>query len=128
MTDDNQPNHLVHYRNRMGLTQLQVASLLGWKNIKAISKMESGTALPTMNTALKLSAIYRIPVEFLYHDLYVKLRSEVREKEAKAASFGKQQELPLIFSHPDDPPPEGLLPEFPEGTFPSEPNPETLNI
>ena len=116
MTDDDQPNHLLHYRKRMGLTQLQVAGLLGWKNIKAISKMESGNALPTMNTALKLSAIYRVPVEFLYRDLYVKLRSEIREQEAKAASFGQQQELPLIFSHPDEPPPESSFPEFPENT------------
>src|SRR6266481_1193227 len=128
MTDDDQPNHLLHYRKRMGLTQLQVAGLLGWKNIKAISKMESGTALPTMNTALKLSAIYRVPVEFLYHDLCLQLRSEIREKEAKVASFGQQQMLPLILSHPDEPPPEDSFPEFPEGSLSQDSNPESLNI
>jgi len=128
MTDDDQPNHLLHYRKQMGLTQPQVAGLLGWKNIKAISMMESGNTEPTLKTALRLSAIYRTPVEFLYHDRYVKLRSEIREKEAKAASFGQQQELPLIFSHPDEPPPEDSFPEFPEDTLSQDCNPETLNI
>jgi transcriptional regulator with XRE-family HTH domain len=104
MTDDDQPNHLLHYRKRRGLTQLEVARLLGWKNIKAISKMESGKAQPSVTTALKLSAVYRVPVEFLYRDLYLQLRSEIRGKEAQ------QQPLQKMHSHPNEPPPAHFRP------------------
>jgi transcriptional regulator with XRE-family HTH domain len=108
MTDDDQPNHLLHYRKRRGLTQLEVARLLGWKNIKAISKMESGKAQPSVTTALKLSAVYRVPVEFLYRDLYLQLRSEIREKET--ASLGQQQPLQKMLARPNEPPPAHFRP------------------
>ncbi len=124
MFDDNKPNRLAHYRMRRGLTQEQVARLLGWKNVKAISRMEAGTAFPTLHTALKLSNIYRVPVEGLYQELHLQIREEIRKHEQAAESFGKQQILPLKF-HSDEPPPDSEISEEPVGQTDCD---ESLNI
>ena len=76
-------NSLVHYRRRMGLTQEQVAQLLGHKSRNALSSLESGYSLPRLYTALQLAAVYRVPVDFLYHETYSALRDEIRERESK---------------------------------------------
>jgi DNA-binding XRE family transcriptional regulator len=77
-------NGLVHYRRRMGLTQEHVAQLLGHKSRNALSCLELGNSLPTLHTALKLSIVYRVPVEFLYHETYVAFRDEIRKREHKS--------------------------------------------
>ena len=76
------PNNLVHYRRRMRLTQEQVAQLLGHRSRNALSSLESGVSLPKLRTALQLGIIYRVPVDFLYHDLYIAFREEIRERES----------------------------------------------
>jgi transcriptional regulator with XRE-family HTH domain len=90
-------NELAHYRKRMKFTQPEVARLLGWKNIKGLSQMESGRTLPTLVTALKLSIIYRVPTEFLYKVLYERLREQIRAKELALVPVG-QQSLPLTYN------------------------------
>jgi DNA-binding XRE family transcriptional regulator len=77
------PNSLVHYRRRMGFTQEQVAQLLGHKSRNVLSDVEQGYSLPSLETALKLGIVYRVPVDFLYHDKYIALRNEIREREGK---------------------------------------------
>jgi DNA-binding XRE family transcriptional regulator len=88
------PNHLVRFRKRMRFSQEFAAKLLGLQSRATLSSLEMGARLPTFLTALKLGAMYRVPVEFLYHDQYAKLRYEVRSRE-EAASAGVQEELPL---------------------------------
>lgn len=97
MVQDEESNHLVHYRKRMRLTQFQVARLLGWKNTKGLGKIESGQVIPTLTTAFKLGSIYRTPVEFLFKDRYEALRNEIRAREAKSSPVG-QQALQLKYS------------------------------
>lgn len=97
MVSDEQSNHLVYYRKRLRLTQFQVARLLGWKNTKGLSRIESGQVFPTLVTALRLGSIYRVPVEFLFKGRYELLRSEIRAREQKIAGFA-QQTLPLAFA------------------------------
>lgn len=87
-------NPLLHYRKRMKLTQFQVTRLLGWKNTKGLCRIESGQVRPTLLTAFKLSIIYRIPIEFLYAELYQELRKEIRAKESNLS----QQPLPLTYA------------------------------
>lgn len=98
MDEKNRINTLIHYRKRMKLTQFQVARLLGWKNIKGLGRIESGQARASLLTAFKLGIIYRIPLEFLYADLYQDLRQEIRTKEARLLALG-QQPLPLDFAN-----------------------------
>ena len=78
------PNSLAHYRKRMGFTQEQVAQLLGYRTRDALSRMEMGYSLPRLCTALQFAALYRIPVDFLYHEKYVALRDEIRKGEGKS--------------------------------------------
>jgi len=96
MFQDDQTNHLVHYRKRMRFTQVQVLSILGWKNKKGLCQIESGNVIPTLATAFKLSIIYRVPTEFLYKELYERLRQQIRMKELARLPTG-QQALPLNY-------------------------------
>lgn len=69
----------------MGLSQKQVARLLGHKNNKMLSRYENGHALPTLPTALKLEIIYRVPVAFLYGRRYDAMRATIRALEDRLA-------------------------------------------
>ena len=88
------PNNLLQYRSRMRLSQREAAVLLGHKTAATLSQLEAGRYLPSLKTALRLSAIYRIPVEFLVALLYTQVRNEVRALEHSAG----QGALPLTFT------------------------------
>lgn len=76
------PNQLWKYRTRMGFTQRQVGAILGYTPTTALSEYERGRKLPRLVTALKLEIVYRVPVAFLYPELYRKLKAELRGREA----------------------------------------------
>jgi len=86
------PNSLIIYRQRMGFTQAQVAQLLGQRDTKRISNLELGRRLPSLPTSLRLAVIYRVPVDFLYSELYSSFRDEIRNRE-KTLSLGRQGSL-----------------------------------
>jgi len=48
---------------------------------------------------LRLEIIYRVPVAFLFPDLYEALRTEIRAEEARLPI---QQELPLTYRNHDE--------------------------
>jgi transcriptional regulator with XRE-family HTH domain len=75
------PNRLWRYRRRLGLSQQDVADLIGYLTPSDISKFEHGERLPSLVMALKLEIVYRVPVAFLFPDLYVRLRELIRVKE-----------------------------------------------
>jgi transcriptional regulator with XRE-family HTH domain len=77
----NYPNRLWRYRRRIGLSQQQVASIAGYLAPSDISRFERGERIPSLVMALKLEIIYRVPIAFLYQDLYLRLREEIRAKE-----------------------------------------------
>ena len=76
------PNHLTRYRERLGFTQEQLATIIGRKP-QAIWRIESGLTFPGFATAIRLSAALRIPLEFLYEETFISLRAEVRENEER---------------------------------------------
>lgn len=88
----NIPNELVTYRERLGLTQEQVASALGLRRSKLLTRLEQDHRIPRFLTAIKLSAIYRVPIEFLFPQLYEKLRSEIRHREEAIVAREKAKE------------------------------------
>jgi hypothetical protein len=102
MVQDQSISDLTHYRRRMKFTQGYVTRLLEWKNLKGLWQLESGNAIPTLITAFKLSIIYRVPTDFLFAELYEKLKREIRAKEMALAPVGAQQELPLTFASNHD--------------------------
>ncbi len=66
-------NYLKTYRRKSGLTQREVAFLLGWKNGAQLSRYEKGHTLPPLRTALAYQAIFKIPVA----ELFAGIRSSV---------------------------------------------------
>ena len=64
MADYRFGNQLYEKRKQAGLSQRQVAHLVGVSD-KAVSKWENGRAKPTTDTLRKLAALYRVSVEEL---------------------------------------------------------------
>jgi transcriptional regulator with XRE-family HTH domain len=69
----------------MRLSTRHVASLLGDKDVSRLSKYERGQRLPNLRNAFRLSAILRVPVEFLFPSLYDLLREQIRAEEERIA-------------------------------------------
>lgn len=88
------PNQLWKYRQRMGFSQRRVADILGYVSPYHISEYERGHKLPSLITALKLEIVYRIPVAFLYPELYkaLKERLRAREEQLRAEREGHEAE------------------------------------
>jgi transcriptional regulator with XRE-family HTH domain len=86
-------NSLLAFRLRLNISQREVARLLGHGSTKMVSKLERGNATPSLTTALKLSAILRAPVEFLFPELYSELRQRIRQLESQKVEH--IQQLPL---------------------------------
>src|SRR5262245_36818708 len=75
------PNRLWSYRKRMGFTQRQVAELTGYHSRRDIGHFERGLRFPSLHSALKLEIVYRVPVAFLFPELYLRLKEKLRARE-----------------------------------------------
>jgi transcriptional regulator with XRE-family HTH domain len=71
------PNHLRKFRKQMGLTQLEVASLLDITSAKRIVLWEQGKAHPGMLNLFKLSIIYHTFPHELYPECYHYLKESL---------------------------------------------------
>ena len=76
-------NRLWKYRKRMDFTQSQVGEILGYHSPTDISHYEHGRKLPSLVTALKLEIAYRVPVAFLFPELYRELKEQLRAREER---------------------------------------------
>ena len=74
-------NNLIIYRRRMGFTQKAVAELLGQRDAAMISHYEHGRTSPSLSVALGLEIIYRVPVAFLFPEIYDDLKHRIRAHE-----------------------------------------------
>ena len=75
------PNRLWRQRHRAGLSQQDVADLVGYHTPGEISRFERGERLPSLVMALKLEIVYHTPVAFIFPDLYLRLREAIRAKQ-----------------------------------------------
>src|SRR5437660_10555182 len=66
MTSHRLQNYLRTYRRKSGLTQQEVAFLLGRKNGAQLSRYEKRQHLPPLRTALACEAIFHVPVAELF--------------------------------------------------------------
>jgi len=87
------PNRLDFFRRRMMFSTSHVAHLLGHREASTFREFERGERLPSLPNAFRLSVILRVPVEFLYPDLYDQLKKDVRAEEETMA---KPQQQPLF--------------------------------
>ena len=85
MEEEHTTNQLVVYRKRMRLSQKQVAQILGLKNVSVLSNYERGISRPSLQRALGLEIVYRVPVAFLFPDLYDQIKASIRERESGTA-------------------------------------------
>ncbi len=74
----------------MGLTQKQVARLLGQRDTSMVSHYERGRALPPLAVAFKLEIIYRTPVAFLFPAMYDDFKKKIRKQEESLAGNGQR--------------------------------------
>ena len=78
------PPKLIHYlrneRRETGLTQADIAALLGapWKS--KVSRYERRLALPPLETALGYEAVMRKPVSQLFAGMYASVAEGVRAR------------------------------------------------
>jgi transcriptional regulator with XRE-family HTH domain len=75
-------NRLAYFRKRMKFSQKQVAAILGLKNVGTISNYERGKAVPSLERALAFEIVYRVPVAFIFPNLYDPLKAKLRQREA----------------------------------------------
>jgi transcriptional regulator with XRE-family HTH domain len=70
-------NYLRVYRKRLGLSQNEVAFLLGWRNASQPSRYEHFSRIPTLRTALALAVIFQVSVSDLFSGEYQKVENAV---------------------------------------------------
>jgi DNA-binding XRE family transcriptional regulator len=63
------PHYLLTYRKRTGLSQDELAFLLGSKSGTKVSRHEQGRREPSLRTAFAYAAVYQVPVEDLFPGL-----------------------------------------------------------
>jgi transcriptional regulator with XRE-family HTH domain len=73
-------NYLKTYRRQSGLTQAEVAFLLGWKNGEQFSRYEKRHRLPPLRTAIACEAIFKVPVAALFAGVKESVDREILDK------------------------------------------------
>jgi transcriptional regulator with XRE-family HTH domain len=73
-------NYLRSFRRRAGLTQDELAFLLGRKSGTHVSRYEQGRRAPSLETLLALEAAFGVPVRSLYRGKFETVDSTVRER------------------------------------------------
>lgn len=84
-------NYLRRFRRERGLTQRQVANILGLDDSTLISRWEKGVVLPKIRNVFKLAVLYRSSVDVIYSDLRDSLTDEIREREKSVLGVGREE-------------------------------------
>jgi transcriptional regulator with XRE-family HTH domain len=77
------PNSLKKYRRLHGLSQTDVAKVLGLKDSSCICRWEQGICLPGTEQLFRLSLLYKTPPNNLYFDFWQVLKKDVQAVEQK---------------------------------------------
>jgi len=80
------PNYLRSHRKRLGLTQDEVAFLLGAQSGAKVSRYEQFAREPSLATALACEVIFQTPTSELLGGLYQEIEQQVAER-AKALTY-----------------------------------------
>ena len=91
------PNRLVIYlgirRRKAGLSQAELAELLGYKSDATVSMHEEFQSIPPFLMALGYEAIFREPVSRLFAGLYETIERTVDERFAKFEARLQEQDV-----------------------------------
>jgi len=83
MTTRSLENYLRMYRKRSGLTQKELAVLLGCSDGSKVSRYERGVRLPSLDTLIAYSIIFTVSPEDLFVGKYDLLLVDVRQRAQK---------------------------------------------
>lgn len=86
-------NYLRTYRKRFGLSQKELAFLLGVKSGEKVSRYERFEQLPNLQTALAFQALFGVPVAELFAGIYEQAEQEV-SKQARILMRKMQRKAP----------------------------------
>jgi transcriptional regulator with XRE-family HTH domain len=85
MASSQLPNYLRTHRKRLGLSQDDVAFLLGAESGAKTSRYERFAREPGFRTALACEAVFQKPIRELFAGLYEQIEREVSERAKKLA-------------------------------------------
>ena len=83
MTSDPNAARLRTFRKRSGLSQKELAQILGFRSGVPISRHERSESVPDLLTALGYEAIFRVPVSELFPGMYQTVAVGIEERLAK---------------------------------------------
>jgi len=97
MQNDKLDNYLRTYRKKLGLTQREVAFLLGCHGEAKVSRYERSGRIPDLRTIFAYEAIFQKPARELFAGIYVRVERETRRKVRQLVSrLRKRQENPAL--------------------------------
>ncbi len=65
--------------------------MLGHKKTAQVSRWENGEKTPSLENALKLGYILKVPVETLFVDLAARLQGEIKARTLEALGAGREK-------------------------------------
>lgn len=77
------PNRIKQFRLEKGLTQRELARVLGYKSVSSLSHMEAGKKLPSIRTAIKLEIALQRFIGDIFPRLYRETRTPVARRREK---------------------------------------------
>lgn len=83
-------NYLKRYRKQQGLTQKEVAMILGLKSSSMISRWEHGVLLPETLNALKMAVLYQTEVDAIFHDVRLCVLDELAHRAKDMHHLGQR--------------------------------------
>jgi DNA-binding XRE family transcriptional regulator len=63
-------SHLGVHRRKSGFTQLELARLIGHRNIGRVSRHERAVTVPPLSVALSYEAVFRVPIYELFPGIH----------------------------------------------------------
>ena len=89
-------NYLRGYRKKAGLTQDEVAFLLGYKAGAKISRYEKFTQNPSLETAFAYEAVFGTPLRELFAGIFQKVEEETKRRaQVFAKKLGEAKQDPM---------------------------------
>lgn len=73
-------SYLRSHRKRSGMSLKEVARVLGYGHSGEISRHERLSSLPSLRTALRYEALYRVPIKKLFPGLFEEEMKQVEER------------------------------------------------
>jgi transcriptional regulator with XRE-family HTH domain len=85
-------SNLLLYRLRLKFSQKEVVALLEERSVQLLSRYESGLCRPNLGAAVKLAAIYCVPMDFLFQQELAKAQKRIRILKGRCKSTALKKE------------------------------------